>query len=574
LDDSSPAHAIASRRSLHAALLALILIGSFLLKLNHLGHLALKGLDESFHALVARNLLKHPLTPTLIDQPALPYDYRSWQTNHVWLHKPIVPLWQIAASFALFGVSTLALRLPSAILATAATGLTYLIARELLDRRAALIAAALQALNPALVALVQGYIFSDHVDVAFLFWTELSVWLLIRAIRTGAMRDVILAGAAQGIAFLCKTYPAAIVTGIAVVASILPLAGFANPSGRRFKLRRVALLVAATLLMIAPWMIWCAVRFPNEFAWEQLQIFRHLSHDVEGFAAPWDRLVFDYSLNIYHVFYPAVLAAALVLIPRAWRERNFKLALIYAWGFGVLIPHLLATSKTPTATLIGWPPFLMLLAELITRALPADARRVDARGGDALCLGAWAGATIVGAVNFHRIAPSGFGYPVPPVFGTIMRQNIWVLWHLLAALAAAAIVTAAWRNSMCRGRRILTAAAILASLLLAARMGYDGWRITRVNRNHPTFVELGALVRGSLPDNAVLLVDEREKLEYIMVMFFTDRTAYPVKPDNWQALAARVAQAGGMPLLVSQRTLAAPIVLSDPAEGWIVYDAR
>jgi hypothetical protein len=233
----------------------------------------------------------------------------------------------------------------------------------------------------------------------------------------------------------------------------------------------------------------------------------------------------------------------------------------------------------------------MLLAELITRALPADARRVDARGGDALCLGAWAGATIVGAVNFHSIAPSGFGYPVPPVFGAIMRQNIWVLWHLLAALAAALIVAAVSRNQMrragealtiggaCpdgmrRGRQVLAAAAILASLGLAARMGYDGWRITRVNRNQPAFVELGALVRGSLPDNAVLLVDEREKLEYIMVMFFTDRTAYPVKPDTWQALAARVTQGGGMPLLVSQRTLAAPIVLTDPAEGWIVYDAR
>src|SRR5437016_1135732 len=107
-------------------LLALVLLGSFLLKLNHLDHLSLKALDESFHAVVARNLLKHPFTPTLIDRPVLPYDYRSWQANHVWLHKPIVPLWQIAASFALLGVSTLALRLPSAILATAASGLTYL----------------------------------------------------------------------------------------------------------------------------------------------------------------------------------------------------------------------------------------------------------------------------------------------------------------------------------------------------------------------------------------------------------------------------------------------------------------
>jgi hypothetical protein len=56
-----------------------------------------------------------------------------------------------------------------------------------------------------------------------------------------------------------------------------------------------------------------------------------------------------------------------------------------------------------------------------------------------------------------------------------------------------------------------------------------------------------------------------------MVMFFTGHTAYPVKPDTWQALASRITHAGGMPLLLSQRKLAAPIILTDPAEGWILY---
>src|SRR5580698_4339023 len=91
------------RRVRHAALTA-ILIGSFLLKLDHLNHAALRPLDEVFHALVARNLLKHPLTPTLVDQPFLPYDYRDWQANNVWLHKPPLALWQIAVSYFVFGV--------------------------------------------------------------------------------------------------------------------------------------------------------------------------------------------------------------------------------------------------------------------------------------------------------------------------------------------------------------------------------------------------------------------------------------------------------------------------------------
>ena len=66
--------------------------------------------DESFHAIVARNLLKHPLKPTLIDVPYLPYDYADWHENHVWMHKPILPLWTIAASFAVLGVDRFALQ--------------------------------------------------------------------------------------------------------------------------------------------------------------------------------------------------------------------------------------------------------------------------------------------------------------------------------------------------------------------------------------------------------------------------------------------------------------------------------
>ncbi len=234
---SAPAHPSNTAQFVGRALLVLILLSSFLLKLHHLDHAALKGLDESFHALVAKNFLKHPFTPTLIDQPYLPYDYRDWQANHIWLHKPPVPLWQIALSYLLFGITPLALRLPSAILATASVYLTYAIGRRLLSQPAGLIAAALQAFNPALTQLVQGYIFSDHVDVALLFWTELSIYLLVLAAfepcpqadateptaRPARRRMFLLAacGIATGIAFLCKTYPAFITLLLAFVLVFL-----------------------------------------------------------------------------------------------------------------------------------------------------------------------------------------------------------------------------------------------------------------------------------------------------------------------------------------------------------------
>src|SRR5438270_8755205 len=84
------------KKILPPAILALILALTFLLKLRHLDHTALTRWDEVFHAVVAQNLLKHPLQPTLVDVPYLPYDNTKWTENHVWLHKPILPLWQIA----------------------------------------------------------------------------------------------------------------------------------------------------------------------------------------------------------------------------------------------------------------------------------------------------------------------------------------------------------------------------------------------------------------------------------------------------------------------------------------------
>ena len=560
-----------------AVVLIVILFASFLLKLNNLDHLGIKALDESFHALVAKNLIKHPLTPTLIDRPWLAYDYRDWMSNHVWLHKPIVPLWQMAASMKLLGVNTLAMRLPSAILATAAAWLTYAIARELLnDRRPALIAAAIQGFHPVITSLVHGYVFSDHVDIALLFWVELSVFFLVRAMRSGSFSWTILAGAAQGIAFLSKTYPALVVTGIALLAWLLPLRGCpaaqapksANRNASRFKGRHLLILIAATLLTAAPWTIYCIVNFPREFAHEQLMVFRHLTHNVEQWAAPWDRLIFDFSLRIYLWFYPATIVAAVLLLRAAWREKNLALWLILAWGLGVLVPHTLATSKTMTATLIGWPPFFILLAAMIVRAID----------GDAACLGGWLGATVLAAVVPGAIPRIGWGYPETPGFGVIMRQNIWVLVHVVVALAVAvAAVLSIRRRDWLTGkpRIVLVTIASLATIYIAGRMTWLGYRVTNATpdlRDRPAFVDLGRAVdAGLLPGNAVLLLENRQKFEHIVAMFYADRTAYGVTPETVESTARAVRAAGGMPLLVTDRVLPLPLAVAATLDGRRVY---
>ena len=548
----------ASARRLQHAALALILLGSFLLKLDHLNHAALRPLDEVFHAIVARNLLKHPLTPTLVDQPFLPYDDRNWQENYIWLHKPPMALWQIALSYRLFGVNTFALRLPSAILSTLAVWLTYRIGAELLDAAAGLVAAGFQAFNPVILMVVHGYVFSDHVDISLLFWTEASIWMLARAIRTGHATDWALCGVAEGLAFLSKTYPALIVLGLASIVWL-----FGNME-KRAKNRGLLIFLLAAIATALPWNLYAAIRFPREFAYENLNILHHLNENIEQWAGPWDRVVFDYWISEFHAFYAAMLAGAVIATVRAIQTRRLGLWLILAWAVGVAVPNLLATSKTPTATLIGWPAMWLLLGFLISSALKSDR----------WALGAWVLSAMLAILLLRNQSIPGIGWGYAPGgAGALMRQHLWVIGFLAAALAVGPLV------GRLPYRRTMIAISIIAiiPLLIDFRKGDNvrgylalAWRVTEINQNSPDFSAFGQFARR-LPANAAFVVDEQCKFENKLMEFAADRSCYPLDDQNWRALAGALIQAGALPYLASPADPRLPLVFDDAATGMNIY---
>jgi 4-amino-4-deoxy-L-arabinose transferase len=530
-----------------ALLLVLILFGSFVLKLVNLGHTSLRGLDESFHAIVARNLLKHPFVPTYIDRPFLPRDEMYWQASRVWLHKPILPLWQIALSYLAFGVNTFALRLPSALLSTAAIWLTYAIGRELVDRTTGLIAALLQAISPAILMLVHGYTFSDHVDVSLLFWTELAMWLIARTMRTGSMLTATLAGVAQGLAFLSKTYPALIATGVALVMWLVPqLLDRSDQS--RLRARHLLAMLIATIVTAAPWFIYICICFPRQAAAENLTILSHLTRDIESWGAPWDRALLGYLLNALYLFYTTAFVAAAVIAIAARRQRDVRLIALLGWFVGVLVPFTLATSKTPSATLLAWPAGFLLVGAMISRVL---------RGGERATWIGVAWLATVGLAIFLRgeIQTKAMGSSSPPAW----REHFWAVWHILAALALGALAAFALTKLPDGERRTVfrtvVALAAAGTLWLAAETAQAAWKVTQFTLRPSALLSLGEYVQTGLGPNAVLLLDENEKLERNTLMFWSDRTTYsmPTSPTELAARAEEIIRNGGEVYVVTNR---------------------
>ncbi|MCG3194018.1 MAG: Undecaprenyl phosphate-alpha-4-amino-4-deoxy-L-arabinose arabinosyl transferase [Thermoanaerobaculia bacterium] len=553
-------------------LLTLILAGTFGILVHNLDHTALWRWDESFHAVVAQNVLENPLRPALIADPYLPYDYRVWWLNSVWLHKPILTFWQIALSFGLLGVSTFALRLPSALMATGAVFFTYAIGKRLFDRKTALLAAALQAVNPFVVAVVQGYQFVDHVDAALLFWVEAGLYFLIRSLDTGSRLGVVVAGVCQGLAFLAKSALSAIIFGVALAAWFLPILGLCERSTCRLTWRRVLALPVISFAVSAPWLLYCWLHYPAEFAWENWHVWLHVHSSIENWGAPWDRLIFDYLIAIHGHLYTPAIVAMVVLAGKAVASRHRGLWLGFSWALGVIVPLTFAVTKTPSATLIALPPVLLLLSHFVLQALRN-------RG--------WLLASLSGVLVMSLLVPAvirrtGQGPSRPPVFGGVMREAMWVPAHVAGAAVLSLFFCALWLFLTRRGRengavssRGLETAGIAVSGLLLATLGsrqlLDSWRVTERNLEDPVSLELGLYAREKLPKNAVLLCEVRSEYEHMPILFYSNRTSYAMEWRSVERLAERVRRAGGIPFIVSPRDLLLPAVFRYRGKGTAIY---
>jgi 4-amino-4-deoxy-L-arabinose transferase len=339
----------------HRIALLLLMLGGLILRVYTSSDMFLHYWDERYHALVAKNLIDNPLKPTLYANPLLPFDFRDWTQNHIWLHKQPLPLWLMASSLWLFGINEIAIRLPSIIMSTAGIAITYVIGKHFFDHRIAFLAAFFFAIHGLIIELTAGRVATDHIDIAFLFFIQLAIFLSIQYVRTGKPIFNIMVGLAMGAAILSKWLPALIVLPI----WLLMVLDSGKANYKTIALQFLVLLITGFATFL-PWQIYIFTCFPAEAAWESNYNIRHLHEAIEEHQGS----VF-YFLDKIRIIYGELIYLPLLwfLYRTAKDQRNLKRLAITIW---FLIPFLFfsfARTKMQAYLLFTSPALFLITAD-------------------------------------------------------------------------------------------------------------------------------------------------------------------------------------------------------------------
>jgi len=311
--------------------------------------------DERFHALVAKNLIEHPLKPVLYAQPVLPYDFREWSNNHIWLSKPPLALWPMAASIHWFGTNEIAVRLPSILFSTLSILLTFFIGRRLFGAWPGLLAACLHAMHGRLIEVASGRLSSDHVETLFLFFLEWAMLLTVKYYQR-AKRPATLAlgiGLLTGLAFLCKW----------IAALFVPILWLAIGLWMRrpvWELLKHGMVIALSASAVAaPWLFFMLYAYPEEATYLLRAVLLPVSETIQGHQGHWYYFLDQARLYYGELIYLPMLWLVFVI----WRKpKRFSILVITLW---IALPMLLLSlmeTKRSTYLLLTAPGFFLLTA--------------------------------------------------------------------------------------------------------------------------------------------------------------------------------------------------------------------
>ncbi len=317
--------------------------------------------DERFHALVAKNMMAHPLRPTLYDDPAVMMAYDRWDRYTIWLHKQPLFLWQIALSYKIFGVSELSTRIPSAILGAVVVFAGYRCGKLMAGHRTGFITSLLMTTSLYFFELIAGRQEVDHNDVSFVVYVSLSIWALIEYNHSRRRGWIMLIGLFSGMAILCKW-----LAGLLVYLgwSVLILQEVKSRY-REFLLMLMALLVTAVVVL--PWQVLTLVWYPAEAKMALEMNSRHFFESIDGHRGDlWFH--FRQIKTLYGKLTPYLMIPAWIALYFRMKDRKLYLPVL-TMVIMVYLFFSLATTKMPSFTLPASLLVFIALASLLDTLL-------------------------------------------------------------------------------------------------------------------------------------------------------------------------------------------------------------
>ncbi len=322
--------------------------------------------DERFHALVAKNLMKHPLMPTLYDQELLKLPY-GWAQSHIWVHKQPLFLWQAALSYRLFGVNEFAFRLPGILLCTVLIYAAYRTGKLLRNSNAGYYTAFLIATSLYVEQLISGFAPIDQNDLVFMAYISLSIWAIVEYLFSKKFYWVILTGLFAGFALLTKEAVGLLVYLIWFVYALLKY----KMSIKEY--RPIIISVIISLLIFIPWQVYIFNLYPVEAKTEFQFNMHHFTQVIDGQEGPFS-FHFKFMGLIFGSLVPFVIIPALIIFYLKSSEKKLGLAIIFSLLF-IYIFFSFAKTKMQSFTTVAEVPMYLALAFLIDFILESITQR-------------------------------------------------------------------------------------------------------------------------------------------------------------------------------------------------------
>lgn len=271
-------------QSKHKSGLILLLLSALLLRLVMISlDPYLHEWDERYHALVARNMISDPFKPMLFVKHIMTYNPEDWGYMHIWVHKQPLFLWQMALSMKLFGVSTFAMRLPSAIMGAIMVWMTYKIGENWLkDEKLAFLAAFISTFAYYSLELISGSLSLEHNDLAFTFYMTCSLWAFTEYIKSDfKLKWAIWMGVFSGLSILNKWLVGLLIFGGWGLYLIL---SFSKLNWKSIFHITLSAIIACVVFL--PWQWYILHEFPVESAIAFEGNRKHMSTDLSHPGGP------------------------------------------------------------------------------------------------------------------------------------------------------------------------------------------------------------------------------------------------------------------------------------------------